>query len=539
MIGRSARAAADGRGRVRRMGLGDSGIALDWSRAILATLAALCQVAIFPPVEWTALGWVALTPLFLAAPTERSWAAVAVAWLFGTLATLGLVAPWLSPALREFFGTSFLTTLLALVIVSQVAGGLPLAVLGVLLARGARLSPPARALHAAASWVAIEYVRVHVPATIPWALLGSALPPSAAPAQVADLGGVYAVSFLMALAGAAAAEAVRATWSGRRVAVSSRSSLRGGGGAVVVAIALLTATAIYGAVRRNTVTAEIASAPTLRIAIAHADLPNVRRQSPQAAPAALDRYLELSAGAADADLVVWPENAVNLLLEDNPELLARITARAGATSYLVGAPRAVPTATGAVLRTSALLVDAGGVRARYDKRQLLPFAETMPALRGAGRAVPRGFAPGEGTAVLIAGDARLGLLLCHEALFPALARAAVREGAELLVNLSNDSWFPPGAGPRQHFAFGRLRAVESRRALVRAANGGVTAIVLPDGSTPIATDGTTPGLEIAAVPRLTTLTVYTRLGDLFAWTCLIGAVAVAVVGHGRRGARGH
>jgi apolipoprotein N-acyltransferase len=270
-----------------------------------------------------------------------------------------------------------------------------------------------------------------------------------------------------------------------------------------------------------------------RVALVHAELENARRQGAATAAAALDRYLALSPAAGTVDLVVWPENAVDLLLEDNPELVARIAARAGATPYLIGAPRSVASTTGPTLRTSALVVEAGGVTGSYDKRRLLPFAETMPSLRGGGAAAPHGFAPGTTATVVTAGRLRLGPLICYEAIFPELARTTVRAGADLLVNLSNDSWFPPGAGPAQHARFVELRAVELRRTLVRAANRGVTMVVLPDGRVPLVTDGATPGVEIAAVPLLTIPTVYARIGDGFAWLC----IAVVALGLGGRADR--
>jgi apolipoprotein N-acyltransferase len=266
-----------------------------------------------------------------------------------------------------------------------------------------------------------------------------------------------------------------------------------------------------------------------RVALVHAELENARRQGAATAAAALDRYLTLGPAAGTVDLVVWPENAVNLLLEDNPELVARIAARAGATPYVVGAPRTVATGSAYTLRTSALVIADGGLARSYDKRRLLPFAETMPSLRGRGAAQPQIFLPGTAATVVTVGSLRLGPLICYEAIFPELARATVRAGAELLVNLSNDSWFPPGAGPAQHARFAELRAVELRRTLVRAANRGVTMVVLPDGRVPLATDGAKPGVEIVAVPLLTIPTVYARIGDGFAWLCVV-AVAVGLAG---------
>ncbi len=480
---------------------------------------------LFPPWDAGVLAWVALVPLLLALDGAGVRAAAAVGWLFGSTAALGLVTGWLWPALTDFFGASFVVRVGLLALASQLGGGVPLALFGAVVAGSGAARPATRILLTAAAWTAVEYGRGRLPYAMPWAPLGAALPPEGAVAQVADLGGVYLVSFVVAAVNAALAYGWTCVATGRARAARP---------ALAVAAVVLCVAAGYGVWRRADVARRMAAAPTLRVALVHAELENARREGGALAAAALDRYLALSPPVGSVDLVVWPENAVNLLLEDNPSLVARIAAHAGSTSYVVGAPRAVATTAGATLRTSALLIAGGAVRSTYDKRRLLPFAETMPSLRGQGAAEPRSFVAGAAATVLAVGGRRLGPLICYEAIFPDLARATVRGGAELLVNLSNDSWFPAGVGPAQHVRFALLRAVELRRTLVRAANRGVTTIVLPDGRRPVATDGATPGAEIAAVPLLTVQTVYGAVGDAFAWGCVLAAAAAAMVAF-RRG----
>lgn len=513
-----------GPGRDGGAGNGRSAAGRAWGirATILAGVGAAFHVSMFPPFGWTWLTWLAPLPVFLLLPAPSAWAAVGATWAFGTLWALGVVAPWMTPALHALFDLSPLETAALLLAVCQ--GGLPFAALGLLLHAGRPRSALARVLYAPAVWVAVEYGRSHVPFGTPWALLGSALAEAPTVGQVADLGGAYALSFLAALASAAAAEVVR---GGRRAAA-----------AALVAATVLVAALGYGGLRGAAVRAEMRRAPVARVALVHAEIPNAERRSPADALAALDRYLALEPGPEAAlDLVVWPENAVALLLEENPALVARIGAGGRGRPHLIGAPRTVVADGAAALRASAFLVADGAIAGVYDKHRLLPLAETMPAFGGGGLRLARGFSAGHGAAVLDAGGLRLGPLICYELIFPELPRAAVRAGAELLVNVSNDSWFRPGAGPRQHFLFGRLRAVELRRALVRAANRGPTAVVLPDGTTALTTDGTTPGVEIAAVPLLDGLTLYARVGDAFAWLC-IAAVAGRLATGARRRARG-
>lgn len=173
------------------------------------------------------------------------------------------------------------------------------------------------------------------------------------------------------------------------------------------------------------------------------------------------------------------------------------------------------------------MIDGGGIRASYDKRRLLPIVESAPSPWLVGQRA-LAFAPGDGSPVIDADGLTIAPLVCYEAIFPELARAAVRAGAAVLVNISNDAWLTPTAA-RQHFLFARLRAVEQRRALVRVANRGITAVVDPDGSARIAADGDEPGMLIADIPRLRGLTPYARVGDLFAWSC-IAIVVTALIG---------
>jgi apolipoprotein N-acyltransferase len=490
--------------------------------AILAGLGAACQVLIFPPFGWTWLAWLAPLPVFLIVPAPRAGAAAAAVWLFGTLWALAVVAPWMAPALRALFDLSNAETAGLLFLVCQ--GGLPFALLGFLLQVGRPATPLGRVLFAPAAWVAVEYLRAHVPFGTPWALLGLSLAATPIVAQVADLGGAYAISFVAALTSAALAEWLIAGRGERRRALP----------AVALATAVVALAMVYGGWRRAAIHARMAGAPTARVALVHAEIPNRERRDPRFALAELERHLALGMpGEPLPDLVVWPENAVPILLEENPSLVARIAAQARRAPHLVGAPRVVAVDGQPALRASAFLIGPDGIVGVYDKHRLLPLAETMPSFGGGGMMLARGFTPGAGASVLTAGRLRLGPLVCYEFIFPELPRAAVRAGAELLVNISNDSWFQPGAGPRQHFLFGRLRAVELRRTLVRAANHGPTAVVLPDGSSPLETDGVTPGVETAEVPLLDGLTVYARVGDLWAWLC-VGLTAVTVAATRRR-----
>ena len=290
-----------------------------------------------------------------------------------------------------------------------------------------------------------------------------------------------------------------------------------------MAALMLVSAFLYGRSRLDEMGAAIEAAASLRVALVRSGLSNEARLAPHRAAEIVERFLSAGpAGGAAVDLVVWPENTVPVLLADNPDLVSRIAERAVRTKYLIGAPRLVE-ARSRSLRTSAFLIGESGIEGVYDKLRLLPGAEVARS----GRSDELGFSAGQLVPSLVAGGVRLGATICYEAVFPDLARAAVSSGAGLLVNLSNDSWFAAGAGPELHFQQGLLRAVETRRSMVRVSNGGVTALVLPDGRV-VARDGGAGSLLVAA-PILEGKSTYVRFGDWFAWTCIIAALATVLV----------
>jgi apolipoprotein N-acyltransferase len=174
--------------------------------------------------------------------------------------------------------------------------------------------------------------------------------------------------------------------------------------------------------------------------------------------------LRLSQDAAvrGAALIVWPENAVTLQLEQEPYFHERLTAlaRDAGADLLFGAPRP----SGRRIFNSARLLRADGSQAHYDKRRLVPFAEA-PVGRSADEAGPlerptafsAGSEPG-----LLRSVTDLGVSICHEILYPELIAESVRAGAQVLVNVANDGWLDGGYGvaSRQHFAMGVFRELK-------------------------------------------------------------------------------
>jgi apolipoprotein N-acyltransferase len=193
---------------------------------------------------------------------------------------------------------------------------------------------------------------------------------------------------------------------------------------------------------------------------------------------------------------------------------------------LVGGPRL---ASDREARNAAYLIGTDGdIRATYDKRRLVPFAEynPLPGLTDP----PEGpvYTPGGIAEAMPVGAAtRLGTVICYEILFPNLIRDLVGRGADVLVNLSNDSWLDAagGAASRQHFSMTIFRAIESRRFLVRAAGSGASGFVSPYGVVYGLLAAGTAGATVGRVEPRTERTVYVRWGE--AWIVVVAAILAA------------
>ena len=238
------------------------------------------------------------------------------------------------------------------------------------------------------------------------------------------------------------------------------------------------------------------------------------------------------------DLMVFPETTLPFPLFQEPERtlqFLKAVDRCGVPT-VVGTYHWHKLQDGYYSSNRAYLLNAKGMTLSwYDKVHLVPFGEYVP-LKSVLPFITQmvgfknGFTPGNGTRPLPFARGNLGILICYEAIFPGIARDEVRQGAEILVNMSNDAWFGKTLAPYQHLAAAVFRAVENRRWLVRATNSGISAFVDPWGR--VVERGGLFKREVLVhkvYPRKG-LTVAARWGDWFAWLCLFltGAMAATL-----------
>ena len=513
---------------------------------LLAALAAGVLLAFaFPPSGGPAflLALPFAFALIASAPGARAAAATGAAFAVGFFA---LHLAWLpvafSALLSPFFWVTFPFLLAALAVYWAAA------------AAGARFLGGAGGgalLVLAPLWVGVELLRSVGFLGFPWGTLGYAWVGTPV-AQWADLIGVHGLSLATTAAAAAlAAPFVARLGSGRRGSTGGFGGGRGGGTpwlAPLATVALMIA-AWTGGTARETAIATSLEPPDRTALLVQGNVdPFGRAISPRQE---LDVHLDLTAAGAlrageAPDLVVWPEGAVlGFPLEGfrgEPARAAIEASAPGATFVVGGRGTAEGGGTNAVY-----LLREGQVHGRYDKHVLVPFGERWPLLQAAAplyRAVfgllnlpmLQNTVAGPGPTPLAPDDAALGAYVCYESVFPRIARGMVADGAQVLINVTNDAWFGRGIGAAQHHSMGTLRAIETRRWLLRAGNDGITAVVDPTGRTvERAPQGTEATLSVRYAQR-DDRTPYVRFGGAVPWVVLgltVAAVAASAAGRDR------
>jgi apolipoprotein N-acyltransferase len=370
-------------------------------------------------------------------------------------------------------------------------------------------------------WTAVEMARSHLFSGFPWMLLGYALAGNGTLRQAADLAGVPGLSFLLALSG------VSVFLAGKRLSdrFSAKAAIP-----LLPGIAAVLFLVLYGRSGPANPPGSADRIPEVKVAIAQGGIDQAVKWEPENQVATLEIYGELTRTARDegAQVVVWPETAAPFIYGWEAGLSRRLEALAvrGGIPILFGAPWYDP-AGGGKFYNSVFHMDARGVvLGRYDKRHLVPFGEYIPlrsVLFFLTKLTEGGedFSTGTGPALFRVHGQAVAASICYEALFPGLTRDGVLEGAAWLVNVTNDAWFGDTVAPQQHLAMARMRCVEFRRPMVRAANSGISAVIDADGGIVASLGLFRRGVLVATVRPSNGETIYAKTGEIFGISCSI------------------
>ena len=434
---------------------------------------------------------------------------------------------WLVETMTTFGGLSSAVAVLAAFLLVAYLSLFP-GMCAVVVARCARSMGPVAAIVAAPAWVATELGRQYVWDGFPWALLGYSQIRWLEIAQLASITGVYGLSLLLALTGAAAAYLI---------ARKDRRSI-----AVAIAVVLVVAACgAWGRLRLND-RSLVNSGEPVRVAVLQANIAQQDKWNPALADGITNRYIEMTrqALARGATFIIWPESSTPFYFEQ--DLLRgsaiRRLAIEGKATLLLGSDQVEPVRPEQnrekpeerVYNAAFVIRPDGRTGAVYRKMHLVPFGEYVPAQRllffvGPIVEAVSAFVPGTEAVLLPVGDHRASTAICYEVIYADLMRQFVVNGSELLTTITNDAWYGSSSAPYQHWDQAAMRSIENGRYLARAANTGISGFVDPYGRVVEKTPLFTQELLVADLRFVSARTIYTRLGDVAAWASLAITVA--------------
>lgn len=261
--------------------------------------------------------------------------------------------------------------------------------------------------------------------------------------------------------------------------------------------------------------------------------PQAEKWIPERAEVFYRRMIEATEAEPPVDLVIWPETAIPYLLNYSGPMLTAIAEASSDTPVIFGVNREVD---GLYYNSLAMVGAGGSVDAVYDKRHLVPFGEYIPfgdllarfGIHGLAAADGAAYAAGQsGDLITVPEIGGILPLICYEGIFPDMSASPERPRALVLV--TNDAWFGPDAGPRQHFAQARLRAIEQGLPMVRVGNTGLTAMIDARGVVTASLPFETVGYVDATLPNARAETFFARFGSWpFVIVILLSCSAVAI-----------
>lgn len=496
----------------------------------LAALSGLLLALSFPKTDWEFLAWGAFIPLFFAVfgqtPKRAAWYGFCAGMVF-----YGISLSWVTNTLINYGN---IPTVIAWPILLLLAAylGAYMALFCFLTTKLGRGHPLYFVALAPVLWTALEYLRsTHLEYGFSWQGLGYSQYLNLPVLQMADLTGVYGISFLIVLVNACLFYLFHprfrreAPWTRWRTHVS------------VIMFGLYALSLAYGWSVMSS--HEEKPVKPVKVALVQGNIPQKMKWDPQYKEEILDTYRELTLKAAVSrpDLIVWPEAVTPFYFLRDLEGTARVVALAKETGIplLFGSPRAERRGTEIVSFNSAYFLSREGhLRGRYDKIHLVPFGEFIPLqsilffldkmVVGIGD-----FGRGKEAALFDLDGTKFAVSICYEITFPDLVRRPVDRGAQFLVNITNDAWFGQSAASYQHISMAALRAVENRVPIVRAANTGITGAVDTLGRIHPTTELFEREVLIAGIqPRMGPATLYSRYGDWFCHLCLLASVGLGV-----------
>lgn len=499
---------------------------------IAASLSSILLSLAFPTYNLWPLAWVALFPLFFAIHNKTPLQSFWIGWFQGIIFYL-ITLKWIINTMVNYGNLPLFISVPLLILLAMY-----LALYNALfcfslsyLSRQKAHNP----LYAAFIWVSLEYLRAHLLSGFPWASLAYSQFKFLSIIQIADITSIYGISFLIVLINALLYLFLDYFYCFQ----SEKTNYTLLKNNFIVAVLLFSITIGYG-FWRNSYFMDTTGKKSLKVALIQGNIEQEHKWDTRFQKQVYNTYQKMTLNAAkkNPDLIVWPEAATPFYFPNN-QVYKKNLLKLGKKSrsyILFGSPRYEVNQNDITLFNSAFLISPDNKTiGQYDKIHLVPFGEYVPfkkilffvdkMVTGIGN-----FGTGIEYFVFSLQDWKFSVLICFEVIFPDLARHFVKNGAEFLINITNDAWFGKSAAPYQHISMVVFRAIENRRPVIRAANTGISGIVDKRGKIKDQTDIFIRAQIIGnIIPEKNYQTFYTHYGDVFAISVLLFTIVFIIL----------
>jgi apolipoprotein N-acyltransferase len=489
-------------------------------KILLAAMSGTMLTASFPPGKLSFMAWLAFVPLLIALKNERPPTAFRLGFITGLVHYLTLVY-WIMVVLKTYGGLNIIVSITILILLCLYLSLYPalFSLLAVYL-EDSRF----QALITAGIWVSLEYMRGLLLTGFPWCLLGYSQFRHLHLIQIADIVGVYGISFLILLTNVLIYMVFfkDLTGAGKRYL----------GLEILLLLAFLSASLAYGHHRLSKRGETTEFRDPVKVAIIQGNIDQSLKWDLLYQEETVNTYRRLTQKTYEfkPHLIIWPETALPFFFQHGGEFAEEVysISQESGARIIFGSP-AYQTIEDSAIYYNRIYWLSGKDRSIgfYDKVHLVPFGEYVPLKRllpFVHRLVPAAgdFSAGSETAPLEMPGLTAGPLICYEAIFPELSRVQVKKDSVVLVNLTNDAWFGMTSAPYQHLSMALFRAVENRRPLVRAANTGFSAFVDAKGRITARSDLFEEEVLMGEINAgNTSLTFYCKYGDIFVYAIMV------------------
>ncbi|MBL8013439.1 MAG: apolipoprotein N-acyltransferase [Candidatus Omnitrophica bacterium] len=486
-----------------------------WLSSFLLCLISIVLTAVsFPKINLSPLIWFALVPWLLAMDGKSARQAFVWSYLVG-FGFFGVTLYWIK--FVTLGGTIALVAYLSLYF----------GFFGYFYAQFSNQNIGRKIIFYSSTWVVLEFIRGHLLSGFGWAALGHCQYENLALIQIVDTTGVYGISFLIVAVNVLIKENL--CWVFSKENVVSKETLISANAAVLVVLLALYG---YGLWQLR----QPQPAKHVRIGVVQGNIPQNEKWLEENRQATIEKYLKLSKAALseNPEIIVWPETAFPGLIQEMPQLMedVREFSRRENIPLLLGV---VSQQKDDYYNSALLIMPDGDMNQRYDKLRLVPFGEFLPLRKQfpfLADFIPiEDFSFGKVPKVFWLSPQGENLFfsvpICFEDTISEVVRSFVQRGAQLVINITNDAWFQDTKEPFMHLQNAVFRSIETRRAMVRCANTGISCLIDPYGRIMRYVQNAhgkktyVDGAAVFSVPIENASTFYTKSGDVFTSLCFV------------------